>query len=178
MAAGSKITGDVDGPFGTLKPGVYYVGIQAGDTAAQKASILAAMSSLNAQLRQFGVDLIQSSTAHAATISVNLASASSVGAPAGELGQYDGTSATIITGYNYYYGTNPIGIGANQYDFQSVVEHELSHALGLGGDLQSSTSVMAESLATGVTHRNFSSSELQTFEAALKKAHDLAFASL
>ena len=58
---------------------------------------------------------------------------------------------------------NPALIGSNQYDYQTVVTHELSHAVGLYHD--SSTyvgfnddnhSVMYPSLGSGLTRRNFS----------------------
>ena len=43
-----------------------------------------------------------------------------------------GGEITIITGWNYYLGADPNAVGADQYDFQTVATHELTHALRLG----------------------------------------------
>jgi hypothetical protein len=72
-------------------------------------------------------------------------------------------TVNIVEGWNWYTGVNPALIGSNQYDYQTVVTHELSHAVGLYHD--SSTyvgfnddnhSVMYPSLGSGLTRRNFS----------------------
>ena len=78
--------------------------------------------------------------------------------------QFSGyVTVNIVEGWNWYTGVNPALIGSNQYDYQTVVTHELSHAVGLYHD--SSTyvgfnddnhSVMYPSLASGLTRRNFS----------------------
>lgn len=42
-----------------------------------------------------------------------------------------GGSITFDSTANWYFGTDPSGIGANQYDFLSVCVHELGHVLGI-----------------------------------------------
>ena len=50
---------------------------------------------------------------------------------------------------NYYYGANASGIGGNQYDFRSVALHELTHALGFVGLLNSSGNAPSQSGVSG-----------------------------
>jgi len=46
--------------------------------------------------------------------------------------QFSGyVTVNIVEGWNWYTGVNPALIGSNQYDYQTVVTHELSHAVGL-----------------------------------------------
>jgi hypothetical protein len=39
----------------------------------------------------------------------------------------------MIQGWNWYAGADPAQIGSDQFDFQTVVTHELGQALGLVG---------------------------------------------
>src|SRR5262249_4091404 len=59
---------------------------------------------------------------------------------------------------NWFAGAGT-GVGANQYDFQTVVTHELGHALGLGHSADVN-SVMAPTLGTGQARRNLSVADL------------------
>ena len=43
-----------------------------------------------------------------------------------------GGQITLIDGWNWYFGSDASGIAQGQYDFQTVVIHELGHVLGLG----------------------------------------------
>jgi hypothetical protein len=58
----------------------------------------------------------------------------------------------MLQGWGWYAGSNTSQIGANQYDFETTVLHELGHALGLGGTTDRS-SPMYEVLAAGVADR-------------------------
>jgi hypothetical protein len=68
---------------------------------------------------------------------------------------------TIIDGWNWYAGADTAAIGAGQYDFQTVITHEISHSLGLGhhGD---SVSVMFPHLTTTDTRRTLRFADLNT----------------
>ena len=61
---------------------------------------------------------------------------------------------TLIQGWNWYTGTDPTLIGANEYDFQTILTHELGHTLGLGHSADTG-SVMYPYLSTGQAKREF-----------------------
>jgi hypothetical protein len=65
----------------------------------------------------------------------------------------------LIEGWNWYTAATPSGIRPDQFDFQSVVLHELGHALGLGHRDQHG-SAMNETLLAGVVSRMLTASDL------------------
>jgi hypothetical protein len=70
---------------------------------------------------------------------------------------------TIIQGWNWYAGADAGAIGSGQYDFQTVITHELGHSLGLGHS-SSTTSVMYPQLATAAARRDMLLADLNTAE--------------
>jgi hypothetical protein len=85
---------------------------------------------------------------------VSMASTCALGGAAdGVLGCESPGSIALVSGWDWYAGADPSAIGAGQYDFQTVVEHELGHALGLGEGTDPG-SVMYPTLAAGATNRN------------------------
>jgi hypothetical protein len=71
----------------------------------------------------------------------------------GVLGFYSSSGEiAMIQGWNWYAGGDPSKIRSDQYDFQTVVTHELGHALGLGHS-SDPNSVMNADLSTGVVRR-------------------------
>jgi hypothetical protein len=58
---------------------------------------------------------------------------------------------TIIAGWNFYAGASATQIGSAQFDFETVVIHELGHALGLGYSANSA-SVMFATLNAGTAN--------------------------
>ena len=70
----------------------------------------------------------------------------------------------IISGWNWYAGANPNTMSKSQYDFQSVVTHELGHLLGLGANVTDSSQVMYENLRSGQARRSFGSGDLALLE--------------
>ena len=133
-----------------LKPGDIKVAVDlpsGTQTTAQEAAIESAIATLNAEVAPLGIHLIEVSGAEAASASVilSMASTSSIGGVAqGVLGAFSPAqqeNITLISGWNWYYGSNPNAIAADQYDFQTVVTHELGHALGLGENADPSSAM-------------------------------------
>jgi Ca2+-binding RTX toxin-like protein len=70
----------------------------------------------------------------------------------------------LLEGWNWYTGSDAAQVGADQYDYQSVVTHELGHSVGLYHDVTSygslngdGYSTMYPILYTGQAHRQLSS---------------------
>jgi hypothetical protein len=82
------------------------------------------------------------------------------GYTAGVLGCTTDTGViTLIQGWTFYAGSDAAQIGSAQYDFETVVTHELGHALGLGHNTDS-TSVMYATLNTGTANRSLTTADL------------------
>jgi hypothetical protein len=143
--------------------------LPAGDTANEQARIDDALSQLNAALGQFGVTLVeeQASDSTPADIHLSFSDTCAIGGVAnGVLGVTQaGGEITIVTGWNYYFGSDPAGIGAGQYDFETVVVHELGHAIGLGHST-SSASVMYPYLAMHDVRHTLTSTDLSQIQTA------------
>jgi hypothetical protein len=71
----------------------------------------------------------------------------------------DAGRITILAGWDWYAGSDLTQIGMGQYDFETVVIHELGHALGLGHSA-SPTSVMFVTLAAGTVNRVLAPADL------------------
>ena len=164
LAGGTAAWGDA--VLGQVNSGAYLVSVdgpQGGTDPGMQARISAAIDGLNATLAAFGVSVSQvgAADARSANVHIYLAATSVLGGvEQGVLGVTEsGGAITLITGWNWYLGADAAGVGAGQYDFQTVVTHELGHALGLGhsGDVNS---VMFSFLATGQVHRSLTGADL------------------
>src|SRR5207244_1253112 len=65
----------------------------------------------------------------------------------------------IVNDWTWFTDSNASAIGATQYDYQTVMTHELGHSIGLEHS-SDSNSVMAASLNSGVAHRAFTAFDL------------------
>lgn len=157
--------------LGFLSAGTYLVSI--GQPTGKLADgwdlrIVDALNSLNDTLGNFGVNLIEYEPETGATpdIFLNFARQTPIG------GKSDGVLAvaenggriTIVTGWDYFMGADARDIGSKQYDFQTIVTHELGHAVGLGHSADSD-SVMYPFLSKGAVRRNLSAGDLALLEA-------------
>jgi hypothetical protein len=135
--------------------------------ADEQARFDDAIAALDSTFGPYGVDLVDVGVANAANavVQVQIAGASAAGSAAdGVLGCTVAGQITLLTGWSWFTGADPTTIGAAQYDFETIVMHELGHAIGLGhsGD---TTSVMYAYLAPGQTHRTVTTADLSVLEA-------------
>jgi hypothetical protein len=129
--------------------------------AAARSRLDDAVASLDVLLAPYDVLVTETTDYSAANLVVTPATTSPAGGYAdGVLGCHASTGElTLIEGWNWYVGADPAGIGSGQYDFQTIVTHELGHALGLGHNADAD-SVMYATLATGAVKRAMTAGDL------------------
>jgi sugar lactone lactonase YvrE len=150
--AGALLAGDIE----------LYVDNSAGElTADELARITDAVAAVDAVIGRYRVTITLVSDPSVANVIFDMKTGSAVGGLAdGVLGcTTDAGEITLITGWNWYAGASASGVAANQYDFQTVVTHELGHALGLGHSAVAD-SVMFATLPTGAVRRALVSADL------------------
>lgn len=176
LATGSDIAASSDSQLALtpamLESGQIWVTIDGLDPllgAQQEAAFDAGIASLNAQLGQYGVTLVDVTAnpdaAAMADINVHLCDTSAIGGVSdGVLGlTLLGGNVTLVNGWNWYYGADATQIGASQYDFQTVATHELGHAIGLGHSTDAN-SVMYPYLSAGEVHRALTAADLSIID--------------
>jgi hypothetical protein len=151
-AAGELLAGDlslyIDDPSGYL------------DSNA-RARINDSIAKLDNLLVPYSVVVTLSTDASTANLVLDTANNSPAGGFAdGVLGCYSGSDViTLIQGWSWFTGADASSIGADQYDFETIVSHELGHALGLGHS-SDPTSTMFASLATSQVRRYLTAADL------------------
>jgi hypothetical protein len=144
-AAGALVSGDL-ALFVDDTGGVF--------TAAQLARIDEAIASINAVINPYGASITEVYDAQSAAMILTEATTSACGSAAdGVLGCESATGITIVSGWNWYDGADATAVGADQYDFETIVVHELGHSLGLGHSADAG-SVMYATLSTGEAKRS------------------------
>jgi hypothetical protein len=167
LAQGSDGAGDSAGIANTLLAGSLdiYIDDPTGYFSADMlARIQDAITSMDALLLPFNVTITEVSDPSVANVILDNGTTSASGDMAGGvLGCFNPTGSqieiTMIRGWNWYAGADPIQIGSGQYDFQTTVTHELGHSLGLGGS-SSPTSPMNELLPMGTARRTMTVADL------------------
>jgi hypothetical protein len=124
---------------------------------------------INRVVAPYGVTVYQVDAASAGSANVTLeagVTSAAGGLVDGVLGRTtDWGQITLIQGWNWHTGADAGQIAAGQYDFQTILTHELGHALGLGHSA-AATSVMYATLSSGVTSRALATADLNLAETA------------
>jgi hypothetical protein len=170
LEGGSQGNVTVDVPVlaqGQLRSGDTWVSIYDPEgyfTAARMERLYDAVDTLSESFAAYGIRLLVVSGADAelADLVITVAATSLIGgADEGVLGYSNADGMiTLISGWDWYDGVDASAIGAEQYDFQTIVTHELGHGIGLQHS-PATDSVMHAVLVPGTSRRELVASDLQ-----------------
>lgn len=165
LAGSGSVTTGAAAPLGpTGMTGQITVSVDAGVTAEQRQSIQGAIAAVNSVMGSTGSSLTLVDGGSAGIRLHNAATSACGGMADGVLGCATQGDVTMLSGWNWYTGSDAAAIGADQYDYQSAVAHELAHSLGLGHS-DDPSSVLYHHLSPGDAHRDVI-------------AHDMALADM
>ena len=131
-------------------------------TPGERARIDDAISSIDAVIEPYNVTVTEVTDPAAANLVIDADSMTAFGdASDGVLALFDPQAGeiTVVNGWNWYDGADPNAVGTNQFDFQTVVTHEIGHALGLGHN-PDPASTMYHSLLPGLAKRTLTDADL------------------
>jgi hypothetical protein len=139
-------------------------------TADELARLQDAINGLDALLAPYSVTITEVSDSSLANLVVDDGATTACGGFAdGVLACFTAGNAsgeiTFVQGWDWYAGADPTAVTGDQYDFQTVVTHELGHALGLGHSTDPN-SVMYATLDTGVARRTMTVQDLNIPDAS------------
>ena len=119
--------------------GISFVNPTGSVTALQSARFDDSLNTLNSTFGMYGVQLVEVSSADAVIQVEILAFSPFGGLDEGILGYAEAGRVVLVSGWDWYLEADPALIGAEQYDFQTIVTHELGHSIGLthSGDADS-----------------------------------------
>jgi len=156
LAAGSPTAPDGATDLSSAGNLIVYVNDPRGAFSEQeRARLDDALGRLSILVAPSGRTIAEVNDGAAANLFVDAGVTSACGGPAGGvLGCYVSGSPvgeiTLLLGWNWYAGADPTLIRPDQYDFETVVMHELGHALGLGHS-EDPNSAMHETLVAGTS---------------------------
>jgi hypothetical protein len=157
---GDGSTADVAGQLLAGDVSIYVDDSSGAFTADELARIQDAVNSADATVAPYGVGVYEVSDPSLATTIITIDPTSPAGsADDGVLGCETPGSITLLTGWNWYTRSDASQVGADQYDFETIVLHEIGHSLGLGHS-QDATSVMFATLETGQAKRSLATADL------------------
>lgn len=148
-----------------LLTGIVWVSFQdplSATLPAHRERLDDAIFSLNTTFAAYGLTLgvVPAGDEALANVRIVIADSSDCGSAADSvLGCTSAGEVTLIAGWNWYTGISAIGIEGGQYDFQTILTHELGHAVGLdhSGD---EMSVMHNVLSDAIVRRSVTEQDL------------------
>jgi hypothetical protein len=129
-------------------------------TSDELARIDDAVAAVDAAVAPYGVAVTEVSDPTLANFTLTMDSGTLLGGLAeGVLACTSPAQVTVVEGWGWYAGSDATQIGGDQYDFQTVLTHELGHTLGLGHNADPST-VMYALLGPGEVKRALTATDL------------------
>jgi hypothetical protein len=148
--------------------------------SAERERLSDAFEYLNTTFATYGVRLVEAASEDAvhAEVQIRVAGDSPCGGLADAvLGCAEASGViTLIEGWTWYAGGDPAAISSDEYDFQTILTHELGHALRLGHSADPD-SVMHNVLGSGEARRGLTAADLGLLAAEEEELYEALFAA-